>query len=298
MNEIDKAKRTIFMEEGIMVEHQGRSFSIGSVIRLCCCTIIVLLINAPAFGLDWSEPAIQSTLEEFVKSGEFKGAVVGIVAADGTRIVTAYGDAAENALALDEHSVFEIGSITKVFTGILLVDMVNRGEVNFSDPLSKFLPRDVKVPMRKNKSITLLDLATHHSGLPKFPTNLIIKDPSNYLAHYTLQDMYDFLSNYELTRDPGEHFEYSNVGVGLLGHALALSAGQPFAELLQERVLRPLGMKNTGITLPPLMQKHLVQGHNGIGDPMPSYKAPAFTPAGGLRSTMHDLFIFCDCKYV
>ena len=258
--------------------------------------IFVLLCCVSAFAQDGPESDIHSTLKEFVDSGEFKGAVVGLLAADGTQKVIAYGDAGDDAVSLDAHSVFEIGSITKVFTGILLADMVNRGEVSLSDPLSKFLPDSVTVPERNNKAITLLDLATHHSGLPSFPTNLIVKDHANFLAHYTLQDLYDFLSSYELIRAPGEQFEYSNVGVGLLGHALALSAGQPFEDLLQERVLRPLGMTSTGITLSPLMQKHLVQGHSGLGEPVPSYKAPTFTPAGGLRSTMHDLLIFANAN--
>src|SRR6266550_3377148 len=105
-----------------------------------------------------------------------------------------------SATPLNGNTVFEIGSITKTFTSALLADMVQRGEVKLDDPVSKFLPATVRVPSRAGKQITLLDLATQSSGLPRLPNNLSPKNILNPYADYSVQQLYDFLSHYELTR--------------------------------------------------------------------------------------------------
>lgn len=220
------------------------------------------------------------------------GVVVGLLDADGSRQVMAYGSAGPNALSLDSESVFEIGSITKVFTGVLLADMVRRGEVELSEPIAQLLPPQVHVPTRNGKPITLLHITTHYSGLPSIPTNLAPQDFDNPYADYTVQQMYEFLSGYELPRDPGETFEYSNYAMGLLGHALSLRAGMEYEALLTERVLQPLGMPHTAITLTPWMQNHLAWGHNGFGDPVSQWDMPTLAGMGGLRSTVNDMLNF------
>src|SRR5205814_9268057 len=135
------------------------------------------------------------------------------------------------------------------------------GEAALTDPVSKCLPAGVKVPERNNRQITLADLSTQSSGLPRMPTNLSPKDATNPYADYSVQQMYDFLSGYQLTRDIGSQYEYSNLGVGLLGHALALRAGKTYEALVTERILEPLGMHDTRITLTPEMQEHLEIRH-------------------------------------
>ena len=145
----------------------------------------------------------------------------------------AHGDPGPGARPFDGESVFEIGSMTKVFTGILLADMVRRGEVELADPVADLLPRDVRVPERNGKPIKLLDLTTHFSGLPMNPTNRApVEMHENPYAGYTVSRMYEFLSSYELPRDPGDAIEYSNIGVALLGHALSLRAGMTTYEAL------------------------------------------------------------------
>ncbi|MEM9816789.1 MAG: serine hydrolase [Cyanobacteria bacterium P01_D01_bin.6] len=239
-----------------------------------------------------SPTSIQAMLEAIVGNGRVVGVVVGLLDADGSRQVIAHGSAGSNALPLNGESVFEIGSITKVFTGILLADMVRRGEVELSEPIAQLLPPQVYVPIRHEKPITLLHITTHHSGLPRLPTNLVSKDPDNPYADYTVQQMYEFLAGYELPRDPGETFEYSNYAMGLLGHALALRAGMNYEALLTERVLQPLGLLHTAITLTPRMESHLAYGHNGFGDRVPLWDMPTLAGAGALRSTVNDLLDF------
>src|ERR1700678_2829780 len=126
------------------------------------------------------------------------GIVVGIVEPSGRRVV-AYGNLGKgDPRTVDGDTIFEIGSISKVFTSLLLADMVNRKEVTLDDPAAKYLPENVTMPERSGKSITLLDLSTHSSGLPRVPDNLNPKDPTNPYADYTVDDLCRFLSRYTL----------------------------------------------------------------------------------------------------
>jgi D-alanyl-D-alanine-carboxypeptidase/D-alanyl-D-alanine-endopeptidase len=138
------------------------------------------------------------------------GIVVGVIEPAGRRVV-AYGKLANgDPRTLDGDTIFEIGSVTKVFTSLVLADMVNRKEVALDDPAAKYLPENVKMPERNCKSITMVDLCTHTSGLPGLPSNLKLKDLNPY-GDYSVDDLYQFLSGYELPRDPGSEFKYSNL---------------------------------------------------------------------------------------
>ena len=208
-------------------------------------------------------------------------AVAGVVEA--ARPATLYGDA---------DAIYEIGSITKVFTATLLADMVSRGEVALADPIAKFLPKSVKVLERNGKQITLQDLATHKSALPRLPINLQPKDPRNPYADYTVDNLYAFLNSYTLTRDIGAQEVYSNLGVGLLGHVLALRAGKDYEALVRERILTPLGMTSTAITLTPALRARLVPGHDAKGTPVPNWDLPTLAGAGAIRSSVNDMLKF------
>jgi len=212
------------------------------------------------------------------------GIVVGLLDASGKRRIVAVG--------VDSAGVFEIGSITKVFTTSVLEDMVERGEVRLDDPVAKFLPRSVTVPTRGDRQITLLDLATQSSGLPRMPANFTPRDSMNPYADYSVEQMYTFLSGYQLTRDIGAEYEYSNFGMGLLGHALALKARMSYEELVRRRVLAPLGMSQTAITLTPALRAKLAPGHDEEGRTVPNWDLPALAGAGALRSTASDLLKF------
>ena len=219
--------------------------------------------------------------------------MVGVLTPQGSRVV-AYGtfDDGQDKRVPAADSVYEIGSISKVFTSLLLMDMVQRGEVKLDDPVSKYLPRTVHMPARNGKEITLLDLAMHVSGLPRMPSNFAPKDPDNPYADYSVQQMYDFLSSYQLTRDIGEKYEYSDLAVGLLGNTLALRAGTDYETLLRTRILQPLGMSSTGIVLTSDMRARLVPGHTEIQKRTSNWDLPAFAGAGGIRSTVNDMFKF------
>jgi D-alanyl-D-alanine-carboxypeptidase/D-alanyl-D-alanine-endopeptidase len=221
------------------------------------------------------------------------GIVVGMIEPNGRRVV-AYGHLASgDSRTLDGDTIFEIGSISKVFTSLLLADMVNRDEVALDDPAAKYLPEHVRMPERSGKSITLLDLSTHSSGLPNVP-NLKLKDPTNPYAGYSVDDLYQFLAGYELPRDPGSEFEYSNLGAGLLGHLLAYRAGSDFESMIRSRITEPLGMPDTGITLSSSMKQRMATGHNSILAPVANWDSTTLAGAGALRSSANDMLTFLE----
>jgi serine-type D-Ala-D-Ala carboxypeptidase/endopeptidase len=242
------------------------------------------------------DPEVRAILKDRVDRRPNTGIVVGILDR-GQRRVVSYGSAGpEGKPALDGDTVFEIGSITKVFTATLLADMVVRGEVSYDDPVSKFLPPNVRMPSRGGRPITLLDLATHSSGLPRLPSNLAPKDPGNPYADYTVQQMYNFLSSYELPREIGAQYEYSNLGAGLLGHVLALRAGTSYEQLVTTRILKPLEMRDTAIALSPGMRDRLATGHTATGNSAANWDIPTLAGAGALRSTVNDMMKFLSAN--
>lgn len=253
----------------------------------------LILYCATAFTQIPSDPEIRKILADRVGSENLGiGIVVGVIDSNGRRVVT-YGSLAKNDnRRLDGDTVFEIGSMTKVFTSLLLMDMARRGEVALTDPVSKYLPAAVKVPERNNRQITLADISTQSSGLPRMPTNFNPKDPNNPYADYSVQQMYDFLSGYQLTRDIGSQYEYSNFAVGLLGHILALRAGMSYEELVHSRICDPLKMTSTRITLTPEMKARLAVGHSEALAPVANWDIPTLAGAGALRSTANDMLIF------
>jgi CubicO group peptidase (beta-lactamase class C family) len=220
------------------------------------------------------------------------GIVVGVIDDKGRRVI-AHGPLANGAKAeVDGDTLFEIGSATKVFTALLLADMVQKGEVALTDPVAKYLPAGTKMPERGGKAITLEHLATHTSGLPRLPSNLAPKDPGNPYADYTPTELYAFLSTYELTRDPGARYEYSNLGAGLLAHVLALRAGTDLETLYRKRIWDPLGMKSTSIRIPAAMQVRLAKGHDQMLRPAGNWDFSALAGAGAIRSTANDMLTF------
>jgi CubicO group peptidase (beta-lactamase class C family) len=235
---------------------------------------------------------LRDIVTERVSSKRTMGIIVAVLEQGHTPRIITGGISGRSGVALDGNTVFEIGSITKAFTGALLSEMVARGEVRLDDPVAKYLPKTVRVPSRNNKQITLLDLATQSSGLPRLPGNMKPQDMANPYADYTVQQMYDFLSSYTLPRDPGEKYEYSNFGVGLLGHVLALRAGKSYEQLLKERILDPLGMSDTRIELTPSMQSRMAQGFNAQSSPTHLWDLPTLAGAGALKSTANDMLKF------
>jgi serine-type D-Ala-D-Ala carboxypeptidase/endopeptidase len=236
---------------------------------------------------------IQALLAPRIGDHPGLGIVVGFIDSSGKRTVVTAGTAGEGiSRPLDGHTVFEIGSASKAFTATLLAEMVGRGEVSLADPVAKLLPSSVRMPARDGREITLETLATHTSGLPRLPSNLAPANPENPYADYTVEQLYQFLGGYQLTRPIGDAYEYSNLGMGLLGHALALKLGKTYETAVTERVLTPLGMKDTRIALTPDMKARLARGYAATGYASSYWDLPTLAGAGAIRSTVDDLLTF------
>jgi CubicO group peptidase (beta-lactamase class C family) len=250
--------------------------------------LLTLLTPLPGSAAD----DLREILANRVDQKKAVGIVVATLDAHG-RDVVAYGRIAKDHDGIpDANTVFEIGSVTKVFTSLLLADMVERGEVRLDTPVAELLPKTVQVPSRNGRRITLLDLSMQSSGLPRLPTNLRPADFANPYADYDAAKLYQFLSGYTLPRDPGEKYEYSNLGAGLLGHALALKAGVSYEELVRKRILEPLGMQSTSITLTDDQKKRLAPGYNAALNPARNWDFDALAGCGALRSTANDMLRF------
>jgi CubicO group peptidase (beta-lactamase class C family) len=152
------------------------------------------------------------------------------------------------------------------------------------------------MPSRDGRAITLLDLATHTSALPRMPDNLRPADGLNPYADYTVPQMYAALSNCKLTREIGKKYEYSNLGMGLLGHILANRAGTDYETLVAERITKPLGMNDTAITLTTNLRKRLAAGHGEALEEVKNWDLPTLAGAGALRSTIGDMIKFVEAS--
>lgn len=242
------------------------------------------------------DSAVYSILKQRVEDKRSAGIVVGLLDADGHTHIVAYGDPGPGQPPLDGNSVFEIGSITKTFTATVLAELVQQGKVSLDDPVQKYLPASVHMPTRGDKQITLGNLSEQNSGLPRMPTNFAPKDQGNPYADYAPQRMYDFLSHYQLPRDPGAQFEYSNLGVGLLGHTLTLITGQSYGDMVRARVFGPLHMDHSAVTFTPWMKQHLALGHDEQGKVVENWDLDALAGAGAIRSTTVDMLKYLDAN--
>lgn len=220
------------------------------------------------------------------------GLVVGLVDADSRRVVRAGGAGRADGSPLGGDTLFEIGSTTKAFTGLLLAQMAECGEVSPDDPVQSYLPDDVRLARPGGQPITLKALASHTAGLPHDADNYAPRDPANPFADYTTARLYDFLNRWRPSEKGRPSYAYSNVGMGLLGHALALRAATDFETLIRTRIAEPLGMASTFIALTPALQARFARGHDYDGRPASHTDVPVIAGAGALRSTADDLLAF------
>ena len=191
-----------------------------------------------------------------------------------------------------DDTVYEIGSVTKVFTGILLADAVANGGASLDQPAAAWLPAGVTMAESPTRPITLQDLATHVSGLPRLPNNLKPDDPGNPYASYSVDQLHAFLEQHTPSRPPGSTSEYSNLAQGLLGHLLATHAKTSYEQLIRTRLAGPLDMGDTTITLSDDQRRRLAPPYRANLTPDFNWDIPTLAGAGALRSTPRDMLRF------
>lgn len=259
------------------------------------------LIFLPVIG---TEASPQEDAAAYHRDFQSDGEGVVIAIADGGTVSFGHsGDLKKNGAAMDPDTLFEIGSITKVFTGILLADAVTQGKASLEDPVSKHLPAGLLAEDSPLRSVTLLDLATHTSGLPRLPGNLDAgADPDDPYARYSEEKLHAYLRDFKATdfEKRGEA-SYSNLGMGLLGHLLERIGGKPYQELVKETILTPLGMSSSFIqrapgSVPPESKDRFATGHSG-GSPVAHWHIDSLCGAGAMVSSARDIMKFAEAHW-
>jgi len=250
--------------------------------------------------------AIQAFLRRTFTNGN-AGMVISILDHRGSKVFGAGKLDNGTDQQVNGDTIFEIGSVTKVLTALLALDMDQRGEMKLDDPVARYLPERAKVPTCEGKEITVRNLAAQDSGLPwnpadldsilnRDPKKLSLKEFKEACDAYTAEDLFAFLSGHKLTNAPGAKFQYSNVAMPLLGHAMTFRAGESYESLVVNRIARPLKMDSTRITLAPEQQARLARGHWADGKPSENLGFKVQTSAGGLLSTASDLLKFLSAN--
>ncbi|MBV8896604.1 MAG: beta-lactamase family protein [Acidobacteriaceae bacterium] len=249
------------------------------------------------------EAVMNRDFESLQRSGIFAraGVAMGVVTHSERRIFT-YGTAKPD-------SIFEIASLTKTFTALTLAQMAQQGLVELNEPVRLLLPPGT-VEKPTGGEITLLDLATQHSGLPRMPADFHPLNKDDAFADFHRSDLYDYFISHGLSKPADATFLYSNLGVGLLGQVLADRAHTSYAELVKAEITAPLGLKDTAVDLSPEQWSRFIQGHNGAtegpdgfsrfshayGDRIRPWHFDAIAGAGALHSTAVDMLSYVEAN--
>lgn len=197
----------------------------------------------------------------------------------------------------DNHTLYDIGSITKTFTSTLLAIAINQQKLTLETSITKFLPDSVAKNPALQK-ITFKELANHTSGLPRNPNNLqaTIKDDNQRYENYGVKEMFSFLKHFKQTTKPGTNYNYSNLAVGLMGVLLERVYHKPYKELLRQYITLPLKMDETICSIDTTKFSNLAQGYNGFYQPASFLRLQAFEAAGAIKSSTSDLISYAKAQ--
>ncbi|EMI23007.1 penicillin-binding protein AmpH [Rhodopirellula maiorica SM1] len=242
-------------------------------------------------GVGRLEQRVQKLAKTYIQSQSMMGVSIGVI--QGAESATVHhGRTSEIGPPPNDQTLYEIGSISKVFTGILVADAVKRGEIRLDQPVSELLPTAVTMPSWPDRPITVLDIATHRSGLPRLGDNMPSLHTANPYGDYTSALAYEFLNSHSLSRAPGTQYEYSNLAFGLLGHLISRQTNKSYDELLQKRLTKPLGMPDTAVELAPAQKARLATPYDAEKQPTSNWSFADMPGAGGIRSTISDMMRF------
>ena len=283
----------MFQKQKIAMRLSKRIQRAGAQIGL----VIALFLGGGNTFAQISAAEIRQLAQPYTQSGQVVGMTIGVLYRSEPVVVGVGKLGRQDPRTPDGDTVYEIGSLTKVLTGVLLADAVTRGEITLDTTLAELGwvatpgPRKHGGPRKDQRpgAITLRQLATHTSGLPRLPQNLALTDLKNPYATYTLADLKHAVAKVHLENLPGDQASYSNLGLGLLGDALAEKAGGRYAEVLAERVFKPLGMSDSAVVATPAMQERLAAPHTSGGEPSSFWDFQALAGAGGVKSTANDV---------
>jgi serine-type D-Ala-D-Ala carboxypeptidase/endopeptidase len=240
---------------------------------------------------------VQTLLDARVSDGRAMGLAVSLIEPDGRVRFFNAGTLSRGGSEVNADTIFEIGSITKAFTGVLLGQAVGRGAINLEDAVRTYAPAGVQLPPGSAGDITVRQLATHTSGLPRLPMSWpflrsMLSDPGNPYKAYSEASLWRYLTEHRHDSRVAHQAEYSNLGFGVLGELLAVRASLSYAELVQRDIASPLAMRNTQIEIRPDAVARFATGHDAKLASTGYWDLPAMAGAGALRSTSRDLATF------
>ena len=255
------------------------------------CLLMLLAFTIATLAAAKPPADAQARLDGFLKSKP-GGVSVAWVDADGVAFLSAGKFSATDARPITPDTQFEIGSVTKVFTALLLAESERAGKVSRNDPVAKYLLPPGDPDAAKLEKITLLALSTHTAGLMTWPTNFRMPTKPNPFVDITTADLVAALRTDGPNAPAGRNFAYSNFGVALLGQALAAAWGKPYADVLREHVLTPLGLERTIVAVPGTKPSpDLAPGH-ASGKPAENWELDGYAPAGAIRSSAREFAKF------
>ncbi|HAS39230.1 MAG TPA: hypothetical protein DCS93_02065 [Microscillaceae bacterium] len=256
-------------------------------------SLIFVLFKHPILAQSTLPVDIAKETQNRIDKGLHLGTIIGIIDKNGTRYYGFGRVSMANKTKPDENSIFEIGSITKTFTATLLADLEVKGAISIQKPINTYLPVFGRILSHKNQVITLENLSTHTSGLPREPTNMDANDDHRY-RNYTPQDLNAFLTSYKL-KSASQKYRYSNLGVLIIEHTLETHLKTTYEALMMKRVIQALGMKDSYFVVPRDKQKRVVKGYRNHQETAP-LDLGQFNAMGGLRSTAKDLLKYLEAQ--
>lgn len=258
-----------------------------NTIKKCIMLLLVISFQYKAQDKIFTEDIIEN-IKSRVDNGLIAGIAIGVITPEGTSYFNYGVKSLETKEHVDENTVFEIGSITKTFTGVLLANEVVNGKLSLDTPLQDLLPEGIKAPTRNGDYIKLVNLANHTASFPRMPDNNNPVNPADPFKGYTIEQAYEFLNTYELPYDIGTKLTYSNYGTGMLGNVLAAKNNTTYEELIVKNIAMPLGMRDTRIALSTDMKERLAKGYS-IRMEVEGRDLTSIAGAGAIRSTVADM---------
>jgi len=247
------------------------------------------------------DSVVENAVIDFIQSPQNCGLSIGIIK-DTLISFYNYGETKrDNKVLPKQNSLYETGSITKTFCGILLAYAVNEGKIKLDDDIRKYLPGEYPNLKTAKNVIEIKHLANHSSGLPRVPSDIESQDkydPLNPYKNYNKEMLFDYLKKIKLENEPGQICDYSNTGMALLGIILERVYKRSFEELVKEKICYPNNMNNTAVNLSPYQLQQLCDGHDNTGNIIPHWDLGAFEAAGGIKSCTNDMINYLKLNMV
>ncbi|TWU30241.1 serine hydrolase [Bythopirellula polymerisocia] len=274
----------------------GPCFTLPLLCLVLNCSVgVPLALSQTVSPQQLTEEWVEKVAAPLVENQVADGLSIGYIEGEHWGIVH-LGTSNRAKIKADNLTVYEIGSVSKVFTGLLLADAVVQGEIDLNAAVEVANPAGIQLPSRNGRSIQWIDLSTHRSGLPRLADNLPLTNLTNPYRDYDSNKAAEFLNQYELPRQPGESQEYSNLGGSVLGYLVAQKAGKSYETLLRERIAEPLRMTDCTIALSSDQRKRLATPHDKFGSPTALWTFADLPGAGGIHATMRDMMRFAKAQ--